>query len=97
MLRDLYNSEGVLIAYEKQGEIFKRDGTNIGYTRVDDVFDNMGRYLGTIIDENRLYYFHAKNFMKGTLSPSADGSVRGIRHTFAQELPAGAEDAKITN
>lgn len=97
MLRDLYNSQGELIAYEKGGDIFKRDGTNIGYTRVDDVFDNMGRYLGTIIDENRLYYFHAKNFMKGTMSASEDGNVRGIRHIAAEELPAGAEDAKIKN
>ena len=57
MTQHLYNSEGVWIAFRKDSMVFDRDGHWIGWLPWNDgeVVDTDGKYLATIVEENRLY------------------------------------------
>jgi len=97
MVRYLYNSSGEWIAFCKGVYVFNTECEWIGWIPQDDnvVVDIDGQYLGTIVDNNRLYRFYDEPFSGCTACPRYPGHPGYPEYpgcTWSSTLPAMAAD-----
>ena len=95
----LYNSEGKWIAFQKGKYVFDTSAEWIGWLGWgdNDVADRDGKYLGTIIQGNRLYFFTNHSFRGNPGypgSPAYPGRPAYPGQAGYSSLPSGAEDVK---
>ena len=95
----LFDSQGRFIAIELNEGLFTVEGKNIGrYLRNAGIYvDLTGRYLGEIININRLAAdrnsrHHQTSFGRQNRSPDIDSHSADVKRHSPSALPPGYED-----
>jgi len=92
----LYNSRGRSIGYSKKEAIFNIYGRKVGQVTKDrQVTNRNGKYIGTIVDENRLFYLPHHREIRGQRFSTTISQVENIEKINPVNLPDGAHDVKL--
>lgn len=100
MIKHLYNSDGLWVAFKKGVYLFDTSGKWLGWfpEKSAEAVDIHGEYLGTIVDKNRFYHlaYNTQNefppypgYPGDMLSPGYPG------YAGHSPLPFGAEDVSL--